>query len=87
MPRCEATERTGAYNVGTGELLSVNELFARLASLTGYEREPEHTPPIPGEVFRISLDASKAARELGWQPQVSLDEGLRRTVAAFRQTG
>jgi UDP-glucose 4-epimerase len=85
--RAMTSDRTGPYNVGTGELLSVNELFARLASLTGYEREPERTPPIPGEVFRISLDASKAERELGWRPQISLDEGLRRTVEAFRQTG
>ncbi len=79
-----ASERTGAYNIGRGELTSVNELFAKLAALTGYGREPERTPPVPGEVARISLDASKAARELGWRPAVSLDDGLRRAVAAFR---
>ena len=75
---------TGAYNIGTGRLTSVNELFAELAAATGYDRDPEHTPPIPGEVFRISLDASKAERELGWAPVTPLDEGLRRTVEAFR---
>ena len=75
---------TGAYNIGTGRLTSVNELFAALAVATGYDRAPEHTPPVSGEVFRISLDASKAERELGWAPVTPLDEGLRRTVEAFR---
>ncbi|MSQ61301.1 MAG: NAD-dependent epimerase/dehydratase family protein [Dehalococcoidia bacterium] len=75
---------TGAYNIGTGRLTSVNELFSALAVATGYDRAPQYTPAIPGEVFRISLDASKAERELGWAPVTPLDGGLGLTVEAFR---
>jgi nucleoside-diphosphate-sugar epimerase len=38
-------------------------------------------------VYRIFLDASKAQRELGWRPEVGLEEGLARTVEAFRAGG
>ena len=34
----------------------------------------------PGHDFRYAIDASKIRRDLGWQPSVTLDEGLRRTV-------
>jgi UDP-glucose 4-epimerase len=42
-------------------------------------------PERPGEVQRIAIDSSKAGSELGWRPAVDLDEGLRRTVAWFRE--
>lgn len=74
----------GLYNLGSGVGTSVNEIFQRLARLMGYRRSPEHGPPLPGEVFRIYLDVTKARRELGWEPRVSLEEGLARTVDYFR---
>lgn len=77
------SDRTGAYNIGSGRLASVNELFGELARLTAYGRQPEYRDAIEGEVFRIALDGTKAERELGWRPSVPLDEGLRRTVKAF----
>ena len=44
---------------------------------------PEMAPPRPGEVQRIAIDSSRAQRELGWRAETSLEEGLRRTVAAL----
>jgi nucleoside-diphosphate-sugar epimerase len=41
---------------------------------------------IQGEVLNSSLDASKAARELGWQPEIALDHGLIETVVYIKQT-
>ncbi len=78
------SERTGAYNIGSGQLTTVNELFAQLAASTGYDRAPEHRDAIAGEVFRISLDGARAARDLGWRPATPIGEGLRRTVESFR---
>jgi len=46
-------------------------------------RKPVHGPPKLGEVFRIYLDASKARKELNWEPLVSFDEGLALTVEYF----
>ena len=75
---------TGPYNVGSGVGTSVNEIASRLASLTGYSREPEPGPPRPGDLRRISLDASLAKKELGWSPTTNLNDGLRQTVEWFR---
>ncbi|MCZ6788805.1 MAG: SDR family oxidoreductase [Chloroflexi bacterium] len=81
-----ALERGGgqALNIGCGVGTSVNDLVARLRQATGYEKEPTYTEPRAGDVYRIALDASRAGRELGWEPKVSLEEGLRRTVASIR---
>jgi UDP-glucose 4-epimerase len=72
------------YNLGTGVETSVNQIFALLKEIIGYPREPRYGPAMVGETFRIYLDATKAQRELGWRPTVTLEEGLRRTVAYFR---
>ncbi|MCL4464634.1 MAG: NAD-dependent epimerase/dehydratase family protein [Chloroflexi bacterium] len=73
------------YNVGTGVGTSVNEIFRVLAACTGYAQDPVHGPALPGEVFKIYLDSSKAERELGWRATVSLEEGLAETADWFRQ--
>jgi len=75
----------GAYNIGSGQGTTINHLFAVMKALTGYGRDARYDPPRPGDVYRSFLDASKARRELGWEPQVSLEEGLQRTIAHFRQ--
>jgi UDP-glucose 4-epimerase len=74
-------------NIGTGVETSVNELFRRLARAAGVEGEAQHGPPKLGEQRRSALDPGLAKRLLGWTPQVSLDEGLRRTVDSLRQEG
>ena len=73
-----------AYNVGTGQGTSVNELFHQLASITGFDGAADDGPERAGELRRIYLDIGKAERELGWRPETSLEEGLRRTVDFFR---
>ena len=72
-----------SLNIGCGIGTTVNEIFRRLRELTGYRKEATYEAPRPGDIYRISLDPSKAWQELGWEPTVSLEEGLRRTVALF----
>ena len=74
-----------AYNIGTGRGTSVNRIFELLQSITTYKWDPERGPSRPGEVYKISLDSTRAAQELGWTPQVTLEDGLRKTVESFRQ--
>lgn len=69
------------FNIGTSERTSVNQLFRALAAATGYEREPTYAPERPGELRHNSLDPRKAARELGWKPWTTLEEGLATTLA------
>jgi len=74
---------SGSFNIGTGRETSVLELAEALGRLSGAESfEPEFAPARAGEVQRITLDASRAERELDWRPQTSLDEGLKLTLDA-----
>ena len=74
----------GTYNIGTGVGTSVNRIFELLAGILKYRWKPLHAPARPGDVFKITLDVSKAARELQWTPRVPLEDGLHRTVEYFR---
>jgi UDP-glucose 4-epimerase len=74
-----APGKAGVFNVGSGVETSVLELHKRCRAVTGDGREPTFAPAREGDVLRSVLDVSLAERELGWRPEVSLDEGLRRT--------
>ena len=75
----------GTYHVSTGVAVSVNELYRKLAILTGYKLEPQHGPRRKGDVYRIALDNARALRDLQWEPRISLEEGLSLTVDYFRE--
>ena len=69
----------GVFNVGTGDETTILDLHRVCAAVAGVEREPRFEEARLGDVRRSVLDASLAARELGWRPQVGLEEGLRLT--------
>ena len=72
---------TGAINIGTGKETNVLELVEALGELGGREDfEPEFAPARTGEVQAISVDPTRAERELGWTPEMDLREGLRITL-------
>jgi len=71
-------------NVAAGDRTSLNVLFDNIAQLCGSSLKANHGPPREGDV-RDSLASLDRARErLGYEPQVSLREGLYRTVEFFR---
>jgi dTDP-glucose 4,6-dehydratase len=69
------------YNVGSGVEASIEEIADRVLELTG---KPESlkaiVPDRPGHDRRYLLDSSKIGRELGWQPEIGFEDGLRATV-------
>ena len=69
-----------SMNIASGQLTSVNELFAMLREITGYRWEAEHRPARAGDVYRISLECTRAQEELGWVARTPLNEGLARAV-------
>jgi UDP-glucose 4-epimerase len=79
--------QAGAFNIGTGTETDILTVYLKLQELMGSPLGPEHGPAKPGEQRRSVLDSTLAHRELGWQPRVSLSEGLAQTVAAFREAG
>jgi UDP-glucose 4-epimerase len=78
------SEFTGAVNLGTGIETDVNTIFRLVRKLCESTALEQHGPAKPGEQIRSVIDASLAQRVLGWRPQVSLEDGLRETVAFFR---
>ena len=75
-----------AFNVGTGVGTSVVDLAKLLQQAAGSDAEISFAPKRPGEQQESFLDASKARKELGWEPQVSLSEGLAKTFEWAQQT-
>ncbi len=76
-------EAHGVYNVGTGTEASVIEVVSALREAAGLgedEFQPEFAPARLGELQRSSLDVSRARAELGFQTEVELREGMRRTL-------
>ena len=69
----------GVFNIGSGVETTVLELHERCRAVSGDDRTPEQAPPREGDVRRSVLDVSLAERELGWRPEVALDEGLLNT--------
>lgn len=67
-------------NLGSNRGTSVLEIFQSLARITGYTRKPEFHPARLGEVYRIYLTGENARATLGWEPEITLDSGLRDTV-------
>ena len=72
------------FCLGTGRAASVNELYQVLAKITGYKPEVVRAPKRPGDIYLAYFDCSKAERVLGWKPQVTLEEGIEKTVEFFR---
>ncbi len=66
----------GPFNVGTGRDTTVADLHAACARVAGTDQAPRIEPARLGDVRRSVLDAALIERELGWRPQVSLDDGL-----------
>lgn len=74
-------------NLGSGRGASVRDLFDYLKEMTGFEGEPRLEALRPGEIDRIYLTGDRAAEVLGWRPEVSLREGLQKTVDFIRAQG
>ena len=73
------------YNLGTGREASVIELVELLKKILGFNAPPIYAPAIAGEIEHISLDARKAMQELNWKPKHTLEEGLEKTVAYYKE--
>jgi UDP-glucose 4-epimerase len=78
-----ASDKVGAYNVGTGVETTVNTIFRQINTLTEAGAEERHGEAKVGEQRRSCLSTEKARADFGWQPKMGLDEGLRHTVEFF----
>jgi len=72
------------FNVGCGDRISVNELWRHIRDAVAADVEPRYGPARPGDVRDSLASLDKSRERLGYQPRVSLEEGLRKTVDWFR---
>ena len=79
-----SSDFVGELNIGTKTEISTLEVFQKVVKEMGLQVTEEHGPERPGEQVRSSLDYSKAQAILGWQPTVNFDEGVKRTVAWYK---
>ncbi len=81
-----SVDYTGPINISTAKEIDVNTLAAHLQRIIpGRPDRAEYGSAKPGEQRRSVLAWDRAARILGWKPTTPFDEGLKRTVASFRQ--
>jgi len=72
------------FNIGMGEETHLIDLYHTLAKLLKKQPQPVKLPERPGEQNRYCVDIAKARRELGWEPHVGLEEGLKATLAYWK---
>ena len=73
------------FNVACGERHTVNRTFAVLAELLSFREQPIYGPPRTGDIQNSLADISAAREAFGYEVKVGFEEGLRRTVAWYRE--
>lgn len=72
------------YNVGTGRSVTLLDLVAALNRQLGTNLTPTHAPDRAGDIRHSRADISRIRRELGFEPTVSFEEGLKETLRWYR---
>ena len=75
--------KAGIWNIGTGKEVSLLDLAALVARMTGWRGEPAFAPARTGELSRSALSCERASRDLGWRPATPLADGVREVVRWF----
>jgi UDP-glucuronate decarboxylase len=74
----------GPVNIGNPNEITVLEIAKHIRYLTGTKSKIVFKPLPQDDPIRRRPDIALAKKELGWEPKISLDEGLKRTIAYFR---
>lgn len=78
------SDAAGVFNIGTGVETDVNAVFRTLKKYTESPCEEIHGPSMVGETLRSSLSSDKIHSELGWNPMITIAEGMQRTTEWFK---
>ena len=85
LMRLSVSDERYPVNLGNPAELTIREFAERIAGLMGSKLEVSFEPLPEDDPKKRRPDISKAKRVLGWEPKVSLEDGLRETVAYFRE--
>ena len=85
----KASEANGVsgrvFNAGNGNRYTLNETWSLLQKIEGVDLPAKYGPPRAGDVRDSQADVTAAVRELGHEPRFTFEEGLRRTLAWYKQ--
>jgi len=87
---CQAPAERAAgqiFNIATGRRITLNEVFKALQALTSYSGQLNYGAERGGDIKHSLASIAKAEAALGYRPIVDFEEGLRHTVAWYRETG
>jgi len=74
----------GTFNIGGPDVITLRHLADLIVKEAGVDVPIEIKPPVAGDIQKIVFDLTKAKEELDWQPQVSIQEGLRKYINECR---
>lgn len=77
-------EAQGVYNIGSGQAITINQLAEAVLRLMQKNLKVIHDKPRPGDPRHTLADITKA-KQVGYQPKWSLDEGLKKVIEDFTQ--
>lgn len=77
--------KSGVYQLGTGVPVTLNELIDVMRAVTGRELRVRYEPFRDGEIRHTYCDITKARNEIGFNPEVSLEQGIAETWAWFQK--
>jgi len=72
------------FNIACGDCITVNSMLQQINKITGNDIAPIYTDPRRGDIKHSMADITKAREKLGYNPLVSFEEGLRRTIEWYR---
>jgi UDP-glucuronate decarboxylase len=78
-------EFTGPLNLGNPGEFTIRELAEQVLGLTGSRAKIVYKPLPADDPVQRCPDIGLAQRQLGWQPSVPLEQGLKKTIAYFRE--
>ncbi len=78
-------EKYRLYNCGLGQAIAIRDLVRKIVDYSGKNLKIEHDLSQPTIKTSLFLDCSFAKKELGWEPQVSLDDGIKTTLAWWKE--
>jgi len=76
--------KNDTINLGWGKTITDRQVFDAIARIFAFPEKPIYLPFRAGEVYRISIDAKKATRVLGWKPKTQFEKGVREAVEGIK---
>lgn len=78
------SQATGVFNIAGGRRISIIDLASYILTLTGSTRDVRHAAPRSGDIKHSLADITKARNEIGYEPQSTIEKGLKETTTWFQ---